>query len=44
MVEAAGARAFGLTEDQVMERRRYVSHVRHEIDVRVAPSLVCTCR
>lgn len=25
---------FGLDESEVMERRRYVGHVRHEIDVR----------
>lgn len=32
VVETTGARMFGLEEAEVMERRRYVTHVRREID------------
>ncbi|KZT04491.1 uncharacterized protein LAESUDRAFT_727969 [Laetiporus sulphureus 93-53] len=32
IVESTGARMFGLEEAEVMERRKYVSHVRREID------------
>lgn len=38
IVENTGARMFGLEEAEVMERRRYVSFVRREIDVRILPS------
>ncbi len=33
VVESTGARLFGLEESEVMERRRYVGHVRREIEV-----------
>ena len=33
VVESTGARLFGLEESEVIERRRYVSHVRQEIEV-----------
>ncbi|KAF9816604.1 hypothetical protein IEO21_04005 [Rhodonia placenta] len=32
VVESTGARMFGLEEAEVMDRRRYVGHVRHEIE------------
>ncbi|RDX47229.1 hypothetical protein K466DRAFT_114420 [Polyporus arcularius HHB13444] len=32
VVESTGARLFGLEESEVMERRRYVGHVRREIE------------
>ncbi|KAH9947546.1 syntaxin 6, N-terminal-domain-containing protein [Amylocystis lapponica] len=32
IVESTGARMFGLEESEVMERRRYVGHVRREIE------------
>ncbi|KAI8976684.1 t-SNARE [Trametes punicea] len=32
VVESTGARLFGLEESEVIERRRYVSHVRREIE------------
>ena len=34
-MESTGARLFGLEEEEVIERRRYVSHVRQEIEVRI---------
>ena len=36
MVETTGARMFGLDDGEVIQRRRYVSHVRSEIEVRGA--------
>jgi len=36
MVESSGASAFGLAKTEVAERRRYVGHVRREIEVRGA--------
>ena len=33
MVEETGARMFGLEEDEVIRRRKYVVQVRREIDV-----------
>ena len=33
VVESTGARLFGVEESEVIERRRYVSHVRQEIEV-----------
>lgn len=36
IVESTGARMFGLDDTEVMERRRYVGHVRREIEVRGA--------
>ena len=36
IVEATGARMFGLDDGEVIQRRRYVSHVRNEIEVRGA--------
>ena len=36
MVETTGARMFGLDDGEVIKRRRYVSHVRSEIQVRGA--------
>jgi hypothetical protein len=36
IVEATGARMFGLDDGEVIQRRRYVSHVRSEIEVRGA--------
>ena len=39
VVETTGARLFGLEESEVMERRRYVGHVRREIEV----CLACWC-
>ncbi|GBE88602.1 hypothetical protein SCP_2000150 [Sparassis crispa] len=32
IVETTGARMFGLEESEVIERRRYVGHVRHELE------------
>jgi len=34
IVETTGARMFGLDDGEVIQRRRYVSHVRSEIEVR----------
>jgi len=36
IVESTGARMFGLDDGEVIQRRRYVSHVRNEIEVRGA--------
>jgi hypothetical protein len=36
IVETTGARMFGLDDGEVIQRRRYVSHVRSEIEVRGA--------
>jgi hypothetical protein len=36
IVETTGARMFGLNDGEVIQRRRYVSHVRSEIEVRGA--------
>jgi hypothetical protein len=36
MVESTGPRMFGLDDGEVIQRRRYVSHVRREIEVRGA--------
>ena len=36
MVETTGARMFGLDDGEVIKRRRYVGHVRSEIQVRGA--------
>lgn len=36
IVETTGARMFGLDDREVIQRRRYVSHVRGEIEVRGA--------
>jgi hypothetical protein len=36
IVETTGARMFGLDDGEVVQRRRYVSHVRSEIEVRGA--------
>ena len=36
IVETTGARMFGLDDREVIQRRRYVSHVRNEIEVRGA--------
>lgn len=35
IVEETGPRMFGLEESDVMERRRYVNHVKREIEVRL---------
>jgi hypothetical protein len=34
IVETTGARMFGLDDGEVIKRRRYVSHVRSELEVR----------
>jgi len=34
IVESTGARMFGLDDGEVIQRRRYVSHVRSQIEVR----------
>lgn len=39
IVESTGARLFNLEETDVMARRRYVDHVRREIEVRYLPFL-----
>ena len=36
IVESTGARMFGLDDGEVIQRRRYVGHVRNEIEVRGA--------
>ena len=36
IVETTGARMFGLDDGEVVQRRRYVGHVRSEIEVRGA--------
>jgi syntaxin 6 len=36
IVETTGARMFGLDDGEVAQRRRYVSHVRGQIEVRGA--------
>jgi hypothetical protein len=36
IVETTGARMFGLDDGEVLQRRRYVGHVRSEIEVRGA--------
>ena len=36
IVETTGARMFGLDDEEVIQRRRYVGHVGSEIEVRGA--------
>ena len=44
VVESTGARLFGLEETEVIERRRYVSRVRQEIEVRAFDCRFERCR
>jgi hypothetical protein len=39
IVESTDARMFGLDDGEVANRRRYVTHVRREIEVRSCPTL-----
>lgn len=39
IVESTGARMFGLDDVEVTKRRKYVGHVRKEIEVRLLSSL-----